>query len=84
MAKEKRNINVRRLLPDILVINVSDEEASKLSAFIRFEIGNLPLFTYIDKIYGIIFENFEEASKFIIIPYVDNTGLQNLTIQKIS
>lgn len=73
---------VNKIMHDITGINLTKEEVSKLSVFLKYETGNLHLFTYINQIYGIIAKEFASPGKFIVIPFVVN-GEAHLNIQKV-
>jgi len=81
-ALPKDNNFVRKILPDISVINFTEEEANKLKVFLSYETDTSSLFLQIEEIYRIIGANFSNPSKFLIIPFVVK-GQEFINIQKI-
>ena len=78
----KNNTYVKEILKDVTGINLSEQEVTKLSVFLRYE-NSGTLFDTIPAIYGLISANFNNPSKFVLIPYLDSRGMEHVNIQKI-
>lgn len=75
---------VKNILPDVTGINVTEQEAQKLSVYLRYESnGNLSLFESINDIYSLIAGNLKNPGKFLIIPFMKN-GKEHINIQKVA
>ena len=72
---------VKELIPGVTGINLTEQEATKLKIFLRYD-TNVSLFDSIDQVYRLIGANFTKPSRFLVIPFIKN-GHEHLNIQKI-